>query len=267
MKRDECLKKYAKEIEQWQHIAVRYANGQFILGTEPDPLKRDFRVWDLRLGVFGEDELHITLYENGREQRRLYLTQCTLHKTDGPARIVYGQYGKIQSVEYWQNGLRHREDGPAEIHYGWLYNRRYYYIQGVRLNKQIVTCAEEQSIADILLEDNIERKRIRIERYGWFRFLEGVGANVIDSAVDEISGTNQTLIGVDPKPPDGLSVMDTITAITNNPPFVMLICACPSTARTYLIEVPPGTRTCQNAQNWLIGERMYNSKARIIGAS
>ena len=85
-------------------------------------------------------------------------------------------------------------------------------------------------------------KRIRIERFGWDRYLSEAGALVVDCRRNDIEATRETLL----RRPDGETV---------------LVCACLTTARVYTLEVPPDVRTCEQAQTWLnsnLAGRMIN---------
>ena len=119
-----------------------------------------------------------------------------------------------------------------------------WYIDGVLVNKQIVTCPETQTIEQIETEPNSEVKRVRIERFGWPRYLRETKAKVIDVRDNDIDGTKESLMETRDK-------------------TRVLVCACPSTARVYTMRVPREIGTCEIAQRWLHGER----NLRIIGAS
>ena len=98
---------------------------------------------------------------------------------------------------------------------------------------------ERISTADEARRVRIERygweaRRVRIERYGWERYLAEVGATVLDRRRNDIETTRETLL----QAPGQERV---------------LVCACPSTARVYALEVPRHVRTCEQAQAWLSG--------------
>ena len=125
----------------------------------------------------------------------------------------------------------HNDAGPAiRFRDGWCV----WAINGVPVDEEIVLHPETQSLRKIRGEQNAEVKRIRIERYGWDRYLAGVRAVVIDRSRNDIEATAETLM----RGPDGETV---------------LVCACPSTARVYALPVPSGVRTCTAAQAWLSG--------------
>jgi hypothetical protein len=125
----------------------------------------------------------------------------------------------------------HNETGPSvRFRGGWSI----WAIDGALVDEQVVLRPETQSVRQIRLERNAEVKRIRIERFGWDRYLAEVGAVVIDRRCNDIEATRETLF----RTPDRERI---------------LVCACPSTARVYALAVPQDVRTCERAQNWLSG--------------
>ena len=103
---------------------------------------------------------------------------------------------------------------------------------------------ETQTIKEIRNEDNEEVKRIRIERYSWQKYLNEINATLIDERRNDIEGTREYLFKAD----------DDMRA---------LLCACPSTHKEFVLEVPPETETCEDAQAWLSN----GLSRRIISAS
>jgi hypothetical protein len=122
-----------------------------------------------------------------------------------------------------------------------------YTMNGVTVNEQIVMHPETQTIDQIRSESNEEVKRIRIERFGWARYLEGIGAIVIDEGDNYIEGTKEFLIK---------SEQENLLA---------LMCICPSTGKEFVLEIPTteGIKTHQEAQMWLSSGKAK----RIISAS
>ena len=59
----------------------------------------------------------ITHYKNGQKASEQYRLNGKLHRTDGPAYIVWYKNGQKASEEYHMNGQFHRTDGPAYIHW------------------------------------------------------------------------------------------------------------------------------------------------------
>jgi hypothetical protein len=125
----------------------------------------------------------------------------------------------------------HHDTGPAvRFRDGWSI----WAIDGVLVDEQIFLRPETQSLRQIRRERNVEVRRIRIERYGWDRYLARVGAVVVDRRRNDVEATQETLL----RAPDGETV---------------LVCACPSTARVYVLAVPPDIPTCERAQEWVSG--------------
>ena len=125
----------------------------------------------------------------------------------------------------------HNDAGPAvRFRDGWCV----WAIDGVVVDEQVVLHPETQSLRKIRGEPNTEVKRIRIERYGWDRYLAAVSAVLVDRRRNDIEATHETLLHT----PDNERV---------------LVCACPSTARVYALQVPHNVETCGEAQTWLSG--------------
>ncbi len=132
------------------------------------------------------------------------------------------------------------EEGPS---HAWADGWRLWYINGVIVDEQIVMRPETQTIEQIDGEQNAEIRRIRIERYGWDKYLEAKEAEVIEHRYNPIEGCDESLMK------------------TND--MTVLVCACPSTGRVYAMEVSPDCDSCQGAQDYL-----SNGKAKnLIGAS
>lgn len=148
---------------------------------------------------------------------------------------------------------------PLEIHYndaGQLHNEEgmscrfkddwgIWTIRGVEVDEQIVMRPKTQTIEQIRKEENEEVKRIRIERFGWETYLAKIDAKLLDQRQNDIEGTKEFLFN---------AKEDNMTA---------LLCVCPSTGKEFVLEVPPETKTCLDAQNYLSG----GLAGRIISAS
>ena len=117
-------------------------------------------------------------------------------------------------------------------------------INNVTLDEQIIMRPETQTVEQIRNENNEEVKRIRIERYGWRRYLEEINATLVDERRNDIEGTKEFLFQAD----------DDMRA---------LLCMCPSTGKEFVLEVPPEVKTCREAQSWLSS----GLSDRIISAS
>lgn len=125
------------------------------------------------------------------------------------------------------DGVIHSEVGPA-IEYADGFN--VWAIEGIRVDEQLIMRPESQTIAQIEGEENEEVKRIRLNRYGWQRYLQETEAQVLDVSVHAwMESLMQTK--------DGITVLCTYD---------------PSTGRPYALEVDPSCKTCAEAQRYLL---------------
>ena len=108
--------------------------------------------------------------------------------------------------------------------------------RGVSIDRRIAFDPETITAAEILEEVNAERRRVMLERMGYEAFLKEAEAKVLDCDTDP--GGERRLFRV---PMDG------------DEDLVCLSVLCPSTARQYVIRVPPATDTCHAAAAWIAG--------------
>ncbi len=141
---------------------------------------------------------------------------------------------------HWDGPRLHNGSGPS-VRFADGYGL--WSLRGVRVTKQIVEDSSSLTLDQIRKEENVEVKRIMIERWGWERYLKETKAKVLDQRKNDVEATHEVLFGSD---------------LAN-----ILVCACPSTARVYPLEVPREVKTCQAAQNWL----SCGLAPRIISAS
>ena len=145
------------------------------------------------------------------------------------------------------DGRLHNETGMALAYPdGW----GVWALDGVRVDEQIVMRPETQTLAQIDSESNEEVRRLRIERFGWPRYIAESNADCIHSRRNDIDGTSEALVRLK----DG---------------SVRLLCACRSTGRVYAVGVPREVATCEQAQNWMAGGSTLfaGRKFNVIGAS
>lgn len=146
-------------------------------------------------------------------------------------------------------------------------NLNLWYIDDVHVDEQIVKAPETQTVEQIDADNNAERKRIRIERFGWPRYLRESKAMVIDTRDNYIDSTKESLMEVNFR-----TFTQTWNEVTQSvhtevhEKATVLVCACPSTARVYAMRVPREIVTCEMAQRWLHGDQVTRP-LRIIGAS
>lgn len=107
---------------------------------------------------------------------------------------------------------------------------------GVLINETIAFAPEMLTPSMVLDEENIERRRVMLERIGIERFLAQVNAEVIDKDTDP--GGDRSLLRV---------------SLKNDEDVVCLSVSCPSTGRNYVLRVPPTIMTCHAAAAWIAG--------------
>ncbi len=109
--------------------------------------------------------------------------------------------------------------------------------RGVPVDERIVFRPETIKADEVLRESNAELRRVLLERMGTEKFMLEATPKLLDKDEDK-GGERQLLkIAFDDEDED-------------------LVCVkfqCPSTARQYLIRVPPDTLTCKQAIAWMAG--------------
>ncbi|MEY3827062.1 MAG: hypothetical protein RLZZ148_1880 [Cyanobacteriota bacterium] len=108
-------------------------------------------------------------------------------------------------------------------------------------SEPVVTPRQESlnlTAQEILYTDNVELRRLLIERLGYEKFLEQVGGIVRHRDTD--SGGERQLIYVPFEDDD-------------DEPLMVLKVICPSTGHNHILRVPPYMRTCHQAAAWIAG--------------
>lgn len=108
--------------------------------------------------------------------------------------------------------------------------------RGVEIPPEWALYPERIDVEMVLAEDNAERRRILIERMGYERFLADANPRVLDA--DEDPGGARALVRVE---------------LPDDEDLVCLSCQCPSTARRYMLRVPPHIESCHAAAAWIAG--------------
>ena len=144
----------------------------------------------------------------------------------GSEEIVF--CSKNPSEIHWQDDFLHNESGPAVLYRDGF---SIYSINGVQLDEQIVMSPETQTVEQIQSDNNADRRAIRIERFGWTRYLKTIQAECIESTKNEVEGTIEAIYRT---PHDG----------------TRFIATCP-TGRVFVMGVPEETMTCVEARNYL----------------
>jgi hypothetical protein len=132
-------------------------------------------------------------------------------------------------VHFDENKMLHNDKGPA-VKYRDGFS--VWSIHGVRVDRQIVVEPESQTIDQINNEENEEIRRIRIDRFGWGRFLKESGAKIIQERFNERDMQFEKLFEIKGGQ-KRIQVKD------------------PSTGREYFLGVPREINSCQEAQNWM----------------
>lgn len=200
---------------------------------------------------YSEDDVD---YETKKQliNKQEYYQHGKRHRIGGPA-VIVGSWKDVRH-EYWVDDRKHREDGPSTVYLEGDKEKtkwREYHLDGVRVDKRTVLFPHRLTVAHIEKEWNAESRRVMIERFGWPKFLEAKKADVVDVSENAIENTIETLF------------MCQTNKHSRRLP--VLLCACPSTARVYGIQLPRQIKNCQGARKWLMGNRMRNAK--LIGAS
>ncbi|YAG14306.1 DUF6745 domain-containing protein [Nostoc sp. DSM 114161] len=108
--------------------------------------------------------------------------------------------------------------------------------RGVQVSDAIAFASDSITGQDILNTENVELRRVLIERLGYERFLQQVGGLVRHR--DRDAGGERQLICI---------------PFEDDEPFMVLKVSCPSTGHTHILRVPPYMQTCHQAAAWVAG--------------
>lgn len=133
----------------------------------------------------------------------------------------------------------HCEDGPSVA---WPDGTKLWDIHGIEVDEQIVMRPETQTVEQINKEESGDVRSIRIERFGWVRYLKETSARLIHNRKNEVEGTLEALY----QSPTGEN---------------RLVVTCP-TGRLFSLGVPAAVTTCEQAANWLQGDKPFNIVGR-----
>jgi hypothetical protein len=107
---------------------------------------------------------------------------------------------------------------------------------GVQVSDRLAFASQSMSGQEILNLENVELRRVLIERVGYEAFLQQVGGVIRDR--DRDAGGERQLVCVD---------------FEDDEPLMILKVICPSTGHLHVLRVPPYLRTCHQAAAWLAG--------------
>lgn len=108
--------------------------------------------------------------------------------------------------------------------------------RGVLVDERVVFRPEAIHGQEIMAVANAEVRRVMLERIGVERFITEVQAETLDN--DQDAGGPRELLRV---------------ALRGDEDLVCLSVRCPSTARHYLLRVPPTMTRCHQAAAWIAG--------------
>lgn len=108
--------------------------------------------------------------------------------------------------------------------------------KGVPITKRILQHPESITAREVLESTNIELRRVLLDRMGYERFFDETKAEILDQDTD--AGGARLLLRV---------------PMTGDEDLVCVQVDCPSTARRYVLRVPPRTTTCRQAVAWIAG--------------
>lgn len=108
--------------------------------------------------------------------------------------------------------------------------------RGVTVDERVAFRPELITAEEILAEPNAERRRVLLERMGYDTFLAHAQAKTLDA--DRDAGGPRRLLRV---------------PMAGDEDLVCVSVLCPSTARQYVIRVPPSMTTCHQAVAWIAG--------------
>jgi hypothetical protein len=131
-------------------------------------------------------------------------------------------------IGWHDSGGIHCEDGPA-VEYADGY--KLWALEGYLVPEQVVMSPMTQTLEDIHNEENEEIRRIRINRFGWSRYITESWGKILDLAMPQYGG---------------------MEALIKTSMGVVLCTYDPSTGRPYSLEVPPDLTTCEQAQRYLL---------------
>lgn len=108
--------------------------------------------------------------------------------------------------------------------------------RGVQVDDRLAFASQPITGQDILNTENVELRRVLIERLGYETFLQQVGGLVRDRDTD--AGGERQLVYV---------------PFEDDEPLMVLKVTCPSTGHLHVLRVPPDMRSCRQAAAWIAG--------------
>jgi hypothetical protein len=112
----------------------------------------------------------------------------------------------------------------------------------VEIDERIAFHPETITAQEIISEPNVELRRVMMERMGYEAFLQQANPEERDRDFD--AGGLRRLLKIE---------FPVVQRQPADEPLVCLSVICPSTARQYIIRVPPTMQTCHQAAAWIAG--------------
>jgi hypothetical protein len=136
-------------------------------------------------------------------------------------------------LELADSGLEALPEGCANTELRW---------RDVIIDERIAFRPETITAQDVIGESNIEKRRVMLDRMGYEAFFQQANAAQLDHDVDP--GGMRRLLRVE---------FQERNRWEQDEPVVCLSVICPSTARHYIIRVPPTMKSCRQAAAWVAG--------------
>jgi len=146
----------------------------------------------------------------------------------GPRVVAMGDHPVV--IGRLDNNQMHNDQGPA---LGWRDGWNLWCVENIEVDEQIVMRPETQTVDQIENETDADRRRIRLIRFGYDRYLRETGAEVIDTDVSPHK--HPRALYKDKRGGKWLQGTDG------------------STARVYLMPVPATANTCREAHEAISG--------------
>jgi hypothetical protein len=108
--------------------------------------------------------------------------------------------------------------------------------RGVHVSDRHAFASDSLTGQEILRTDNVEIRRVLIDRIGYETFLHQVGGVIRDRDTD--AGGERQLICI---------------AFEDDEPLLLLKVICPSTGHLHVLRVPPYMDTCHQSAAWIAG--------------
>ena len=135
----------------------------------------------------------------------------------------------------------HCGDGPS---HRWSDGWELWHLDGIQVDEQLVLHPKTQTLQQIDGEHNEDLKTLRISRFGWPEYLAASGAHLVDERQNFVEGTREALY-------------------RQRSGHLRLVVTCPTGRHPYALGVGDNhIVTCEQAQNWLAGEKPFRTLAR-----